>query len=83
MSSLLNTREGYTRTFGPGEMDLTFGPETRFVSVPHGMKQNRSPFAGLQFYGIGKIDGDTQVLTMSLHDIGSKELYKVDIEPHA
>jgi hypothetical protein len=38
-------------------MDLTFGPETKFVSVPQGMKQNLSPFAGLQFYGIGKIDG--------------------------
>lgn len=70
-------------TFGPGEMDLTFGPETKIVSVPQGMKQNRSPFEGLQFYGIGKIDGYTQVLTMSLHDIEGKQLYKVDLEPQA
>ncbi len=68
-------------TFGPGEMDGTFGPEVKFVSVPQGMKQNRSPFDGLQFYGIGRIDGDTQVLTMSLYDIEGKKLYSVDIEP--
>jgi len=68
-------------TFGPGEMDLTFGPETKFVSVPQGMKQNRSPFDGLQFYGIGRIDGETQLLTMSLHDVEGKQIYKVELEP--
>jgi alkaline phosphatase D len=35
----------------------------------------------LQFYGIGRIDGDTQVLTMSLHDVEGKRLYAVDLEP--
>jgi alkaline phosphatase D len=68
-------------TFGPGEMDLTFGPETKFVSVPQGMKQNRAPFEGLQFYGIGRIDGDTQLLTMSLHNVEGNPLYKIDLEP--
>ena len=70
-------------TFGPGEMDLTFGPETKFVGIPADMKQNRSPFDGLQFYGIGRIDGDTRVLTMSLHDLEGKRLYAVDLEPEA
>ena len=64
-------------------MDLTFGPETKFVSVPQGMKQNRSPFDGLQFYGIGRIDGDTQLLTMSLHDVEGKQIYKVELEPQS
>ena len=70
-------------TFGPepGEVDLTFGPEIKFVSVPQGMKQSRSPFDGLQFYGIGRIDGDTQLLTMSLHDVEGEQLYKIDLEP--
>jgi alkaline phosphatase D len=27
-------------TFGPGQMDLTFGPETKFVGIPADMKQN-------------------------------------------
>ncbi len=40
-----------------------FGPETKFVGIPADMKQNRSPFDGLQFYGIGRIDGDSRVLT--------------------
>ena len=70
-------------TFGPGDMDLTFGPETKFLGIPAEMKQNRSPFDGLQFYGIGRIDGDTPVLTMSLHDIEGKRLYAVDLEPQA
>jgi alkaline phosphatase D len=68
-------------TFGPGQMDLTFGPETKFVGIPEDMKQNRSPFDGLQFYGIGRIDGDTRILTMSLHDVEGKLLYAVDLEP--
>ena len=55
-------------------MDLTFGPEIKFVGIPADMKQNRSPFDGLQFYGIGRIDGDTRVLTMSLRDIEENAL---------
>ena len=70
-------------TFGPNELDLTFGPESKFVSVPGDLKQNRSPFDGLQFYGIGRIDADTRVLTMSLHDLEGKRLYAVDLEPEA
>ena len=71
-------------TFGPGDdgPDLRAGDQVR-LGVPAGMKQNRSPFDGLQFYGIGRIDGDTQVLTMSLHDIEGKRLYAVDLEPQA
>src|SRR5262249_16487211 len=70
-------------TFGPGHIDLAFGPEIKFLGVPEGMKQNRSPFDGWQFYGIGRIDGDTRVLTMSLHDIEGKRLYAVDLDPEA
>jgi len=69
------------RTFGPNEMDLTFGPETKFIGIPPDMKQNRSPFDGYQFYGIGRKDGDTRVLTMSLHNLEGKRLYAVDLEP--
>jgi alkaline phosphatase D len=64
-------------------MDMTFGPETKYVSIPEGMKQNRSPFAGLQYYGIGQIDGTTGALSMSLHDVDGKRLYAVDLEPEA
>jgi alkaline phosphatase D len=68
-------------TFGPNEVDLTFGPEAKFVSVPADMKQNRSPFDGLQYFGLGRIDGATETLTVSLHDIDGKELHRVTLEP--
>lgn len=45
------------------------------------MKHNRSPFEDLQLYGIGKIDGDTQVLTISPPDIEGEQLYEVDLDP--
>src|SRR5262249_5651427 len=38
-------------TFGPGQIDRTFGPEVRFQSVPEGMKQNRPPTEGMQYFG--------------------------------
>jgi alkaline phosphatase D len=70
-------------TFGPGEVDLTFGAEEKFMSIPRDMKQNRSPLDGFQFFGLGKIDGATEVLTVSLHGIDGKELWKVDLDPQA
>ncbi|MFZ6756956.1 alkaline phosphatase D family protein [Undibacterium sp. Ji50W] len=68
-------------TFGPNEVDQTFGPDVRYVSVPKDLKQNRSPADLLQFFGIAKIDAKTKVMTVSLHDIDGKNLYKVDINP--
>ncbi|WDZ96762.1 alkaline phosphatase D family protein [Herbaspirillum sp. WKF16] len=70
-------------TFGPGEIDRTFGPEVRFVGIPADMKQNRSPADLFQFFGIGKIDAKTRALTMSLHDVDGRELYKVELPPEA
>jgi len=46
-------------TFGPGTLDATFGPEVRFCSVPQGMKPNRPPSEGRQFFGTVRIDGKT------------------------
>jgi len=66
-------------TGGPGEMDDTFGPQIKFVSVPKGMKQNRSPREGLQFFGSGKIDSKTGVMTISLYNIDGLKLYSIDL----
>ncbi len=68
-------------TFGPNALDLTFGPELKFVSVPAGNKQNLPPSAGQQFFGIAKIDGPAGVMRVSLHDVTGKELYGVDLAP--
>lgn len=68
-------------TFGPGEIDRTFGPDVRYVSIPADMKQNRSPADLFQFFGIGKIDAKTKVMTVSLHNVDGKNLFTVDLPP--
>lgn len=70
-------------TFGPGEIDRTFGPDVRYVSIPADMKQNRPPSELLQFFGVGKIDATSKVMTVSLHNIDGKDLFKVDLHPEA
>ncbi|MGH9848000.1 MAG: alkaline phosphatase D family protein, partial [Blastocatellia bacterium] len=68
-------------TFGPGEMDDTFGPQVKFTGIQKGTKPNRSPKDGLQFFGAVRIDGKTAQMTVSLHDIAGKRLYSVDLPP--
>ncbi len=68
-------------TFGPGQMDDTFGPEVKFTAIPKGMKPNRSPKDGFQFFGAVKIDGRTGVMNVALHDLNGKRLYSVDLQP--
>ena len=68
-------------TFGPGRVDDTFGPEARFVGIPPGMKPNRPPSAGLQFFGTLRVDGKSQVMTARLHDLSGKAIYTQELEP--
>lgn len=68
-------------TFGPNALDNTFGPVVKFHSVPPGMKPNRPPSEGLQFFGAVRIDGKTEALTVSLHNTAGKRLYQVELAP--
>lgn len=68
-------------TFGPGRMDDTFGPQVRFVSIPPGMKGNRSPREGHQFFGQVRLDGISEVLTVTLHNLEGRELFRQELEP--
>jgi alkaline phosphatase D len=70
-------------TFGPNAIDDTFGPEVRFRGIPDGMKANRPPTEGLQFYGRIFIDGRSLTLTASLHDLAGARLFAVDLEPRS
>jgi alkaline phosphatase D len=70
-------------TFGPSVLDDTFGPEERFRGIPVGMKPNRPPSDGLQFYGRVHIDGQSRVLTASLHDLSGAKVFGLDLEPRA
>ena len=68
-------------TFGPGLLDPTFGPRVEFSSLPAGMKPNRPPSEGLQFFGLARIDAKSRALTVSLHDVVGKSLYSIELPP--
>jgi len=69
-------------TWGPGEMDNTFGPQVMYqngCSAAQG--ENLAPCFGLQFFGQIAIDGDTEVMTVTLKDVGGNDLWATRIEP--
>jgi alkaline phosphatase D len=68
-------------TFGPNELDNTFGPQVKYQSVPAGMKPNRPPTEGLQFFGTVRLDGVSDVMTVALHNLAGDKLYTIDLEP--
>lgn len=67
-------------SFGPGEMDNTFGPQVVYVKSPDG-RPNLPPSEGLQFFGHVRIDGDSEVMTVTLKDIDNQSLYSIDLNP--
>ncbi|PYQ97319.1 MAG: alkaline phosphatase [Acidobacteria bacterium] len=67
-------------TFGPNEMDRTFGPEVKFLGIPPGLKPNRPPSEPFQFFGSGRIDHRTRTLTMKLHNVNS-EIFSIELPP--
>lgn len=66
-------------TFGPGTLDRTFGPEVRFTGIPKGMKGNRPPSDGLQFFGMMRVDARTRQMTVSLRDLAGRIVYTIDL----
>ncbi len=68
-------------TFGPNDLDMTFGPDLKFVKAPEAGQVNLPPSAGLQFFGLVDIDGATEQMTVRLMDRGDAELYKVTLDP--
>jgi len=68
-------------TFGPNALDGTFGPEVRFVKAPAEGQANLPPSAGLQFFGLCEIDGDTRQMTVRLMDRADTELWSITLDP--
>jgi alkaline phosphatase D len=69
-------------TWAPGELDNTFGPRALFqkgCGAEQG--ENLAPCFGLQFFGRVDIDGRSEVMTVTLKDVGDQNLWSVDIEP--
>lgn len=68
-------------TFGPNVLDDTFGPEVRFLGIPPGMKPNRPPSEGLQFFGTLRLDGRSETLDVRLHDLSGAAIFHQPLLP--
>jgi alkaline phosphatase D len=68
-------------TFGPNELDNTFGPEVKFIKAPGPGKQNLPPSAGMQFFGHVKIDGATGQMIVTLRDRADVALWSTTLDP--
>ncbi|MGX9352077.1 alkaline phosphatase D family protein [Shimia sp. W99] len=69
-------------TFGPNALDMTFGPEVKYVKAPTKEQGvNLPPSMGLQFFGLVDIDGATQQMTVRLMDRADTELWTVTLDP--
>ena len=69
-------------TFGPNDLDNTFGPELKFVKAPT-VEQgvNLPPSMGLQFFGIVEIDGVSGQMKVTLRDASDASLFSVTLDP--
>jgi len=69
-------------TFGPDELDNTFGPQLRYIKAPSAAQgQNLAPSFDMQFFGHVAIDGATEVMTVTLKDWNDQALWSVRLEP--
>ena len=68
-------------TFGPNDLDNTFGPEVKFVKAPGPSRQNLPPSAGMQFFGHVRIEGKTGQMTVTLRDRADVALWSTTLEP--
>jgi alkaline phosphatase D len=71
-------------TFGPNDLDNTFGPQLRYIKAPSKEQgQNLAPSEGMQFFGHVAIDGATEVMTVTLKDVEDRALWSTRIEPRS
>lgn len=70
-------------TFGPNELDDTFGPEVRFRKAPEPGQGNLPPSAGLQFFGEVLISAKDRAMTVNLRDLTGAVLFSQVIPPEA
>ena len=68
-------------TFGPGQLDNTFGPELKFVKAPPPGQANLPPSAGLQFFGHVAIEGASGRMTVTLRDRADTALWSTTLDP--
>ncbi|WP_411886985.1 alkaline phosphatase D family protein [Hydrocarboniphaga effusa] len=67
-------------TFGPGELDDTFGPQLVFAKAPPKGQSNLPPSANYQFFGQVDIDARTRAMTVALKDSTGATLFAQTLE---
>lgn len=70
-------------SFGPNQLDNTFGPEAVFVKAPEEGHVNLPPSAGLQFFGQVDIEPENEVMTVQLKDLEGQTLFTQELVPEA
>ena len=68
-------------TFGPNQLDNTFGPEAVFVKAPEDGQVNLPPSAGMQFFGQVDIEPEGEVMTVQLKDLEGTTLFTQELVP--
>jgi alkaline phosphatase D len=68
-------------TFGPSDVDNTFGPQVMYQKTPLKGQANLPPSAGMQFFGEVEIDGRTEAMTVKLRDLAGSVLYAKTLAP--
>ncbi|MGY2001880.1 alkaline phosphatase D family protein [Blastococcus sp. SYSU DS1024] len=66
-------------TFGPNELDPTFGPQVVFNRAAD--RPNQPPSDGLQFLGHVHVDGGSGTMTVQLRDVAGHVLHQTDLTP--
>jgi len=70
-------------TFGPNEVDNTFGPQVVFQKAPPEGQANLPPSSGLQFFGQVDVDGESEAMTVALKDLDGNTLFTQELTPEA
>jgi alkaline phosphatase D len=52
-----------------------------FIGIPPGMKGNRPPSDGFQFFGMLRVSAKTRALTAELHNLEGRIIYKKELAP--
>jgi alkaline phosphatase D len=69
-------------TWGPAPLPQTFGPAVMFAKgCDADMRDNLAPCFGRQFFGHVAIDAATEVMRVTLKDVGDRDLWSTEIEP--
>ena len=74
-------RRKSSRTPSSNRRQTVRGLQLTHAKTPPAGQINPPPVDGTQFFGLGQIDGKTEVLTMTLKDNTNAALYSVKLEP--